>query len=248
MSGFPGFPKRMKYTGIPALFFRELLPQINDLIELKATLYALHYLSSKRGFPRFVTLAEMLADGAVLAAFSGGPSPAAELRRGLGQGVERGALLALELESRQAVQTVFFLNTERDREAVAMIRRGELALSIPTPDGIGWEMTPLPQAPSNIFTLYEQNIGLIESPVLADQLRDAEETYPAEWIQEAIAEAVSQNVRKWSYVESILKRWATEGRGGTPWGEEHGTLGRLPKTTIDSKKHGRGPYGPLFRE
>src|SRR5206468_2494137 len=36
----------------------------------------------------------------------------------------------------------------------------------------------------NIFVLYEQNIGLL-SPLLADELKDAADQYPGEWIEAA---------------------------------------------------------------
>jgi DnaD/phage-associated family protein len=64
----------------------------------------------------------------------------------------------------------------------------------------------------NIFELYEDNIGLL-SPLLADELRDAEATYPSDWIGDAFRIAVANNVRKWSYIQAILESWATEGRG-----------------------------------
>ncbi len=63
----------------------------------------------------------------------------------------------------------------------------------------------------NIFILYEQNIGLL-SPLIADELRDAADTYPAEWIETAFREAILHNKRKWSYIRAILRRWETEGR------------------------------------
>ncbi len=63
----------------------------------------------------------------------------------------------------------------------------------------------------NIFVLYEQNIGLL-SPLLADELKDAADQYPPEWIEAAFREAVQHNKRKWSYIRAILRRWATEGR------------------------------------
>ena len=63
----------------------------------------------------------------------------------------------------------------------------------------------------NIFVLYEQNIGLL-SPLIADELKDAADQYPAEWIEAAFREAVQQNKRKWSYIRAILRRWETEGR------------------------------------
>jgi DNA replication protein len=48
--------------------------------------------------------------------------------------------------------------------------------------------------------------------MIADELRDAEQTYPMRWIQEAIQLAVENNVRKWRYVLSILERWRQEGK------------------------------------
>ncbi|MBE3559929.1 MAG: DnaD domain protein [Ktedonobacteraceae bacterium] len=63
----------------------------------------------------------------------------------------------------------------------------------------------------NIFVLYEQNIGLL-SPLIAEELKDAAEQYPPEWIEDAFREAVQYNKRKWSYIRAILRRWETEGR------------------------------------
>ena len=63
----------------------------------------------------------------------------------------------------------------------------------------------------NIFQLYEQNIGLLQ-PIIAEQLQEAEDTYPAEWIEEAFTIAAEQNVRNWRYVRAILDRWLAEGR------------------------------------
>lgn len=237
----------MKYIGIPALLFRELLPQINDMAELKAALYLFHHLSSKRGFPRFVTLEELLADGAVSAAFSSNAFPAQELRLGLAQAVEHGIFLTLEVRSQDYVQTLYLLNSEQDRKAVAAIGRGELVLSGLAMDGRALEVILPPQQRPDIFTLYEQNIGLV-TPIIAEQLGEATEAYPAEWIEEAFQEAVELNKRSWRYIEAILKRWETEGRGEAPSGEHHGAVGRLPQATIDPKKYTRGPYGPLFRD
>ena len=64
---------------------------------------------------------------------------------------------------------------------------------------------------ANIFDLYEANIGML-SALLVDELKDAEATYPDEWIQDAFKIAVENNVRKWSYIRAILEGWATKGR------------------------------------
>ncbi len=76
----------------------------------------------------------------------------------------------------------------------------------------------------NIFTLYEQNIGLL-APLVAEELRDASERYPWDWIEAAFREATQQNKRKWSYIRAILRRWETDGKGGEPYGA-HGRYSR----------------------
>jgi DnaD/phage-associated family protein len=63
----------------------------------------------------------------------------------------------------------------------------------------------------NIFQLYEQHIGPL-TPMIADTLREAERIYPADWIEEAIRLAVENNVRRWRYVDAILRRGQEEGR------------------------------------
>lgn len=62
----------------------------------------------------------------------------------------------------------------------------------------------------NIFVLYENNFGTIQGS-LVDELKDAESTYPDEWITEAFKIAAANNARRWSYVSSILKRWSNDG-------------------------------------
>ena len=59
----------------------------------------------------------------------------------------------------------------------------------------------------NIYTLYEENIGPLTA-LIAEELREAEETYPADWIEEAFREAVRMNKRNWKYVHAILKNRA----------------------------------------
>lgn len=62
----------------------------------------------------------------------------------------------------------------------------------------------------NIFAIYESNIGSI-TKIMADKLIQAEKDYSEEWITEAVSIAVTNNARKWSYIEAILKDWQTNG-------------------------------------
>jgi DnaD/phage-associated family protein len=71
------------------------------------------------------------------------------------------------------------------------------------------EPLPLPERPL-VYALYEREIGVL-TPMISDALRDAEKTFPIEWFEPAMKEAVDHNVRNWKYVETILKRWKVDG-------------------------------------
>jgi DnaD/phage-associated family protein len=62
----------------------------------------------------------------------------------------------------------------------------------------------------NVFRTYEREIGPL-TPMIADRLKDAEQTYPKDWIPIAIGIAAAQNKRSMAYVEGILKRWKKDG-------------------------------------
>ena len=60
--------------------------------------------------------------------------------------------------------------------------------------------------------------------MVAEELKEAEAQYPAEWIGEAFQIAVENNKRSWSYARKILQRWQTEGRGDKSkksWNEKY---------------------------
>ena len=61
------------------------------------------------------------------------------------------------------------------------------------------------------LSLYEGHIGVL-TPMIADALREAEDTYPPSWIEDAFKIAVENNARNWRYVSAILNRWQVEGR------------------------------------
>ena len=63
----------------------------------------------------------------------------------------------------------------------------------------------------NIFTLFEQNIGFLGTTIV-EEIKDALDIYPEEWVEAAIREAAVHNKRSWSYIRAILRRWETEGR------------------------------------
>lgn len=215
MQGFSGFPAgKQPVVRIPNTFFTELLPAIDDLAELKVTLYCLWILNHKQGELRYTRLAEIEADHLFMAGLASAPGDAvAALKHGLEMAEARGLLLRVKVWPTAGgpaggdAQDWYFLNSEHGRAAIERIRRGELhKLVEPLPEDINLQA----QRP-HIFTLYEQNIGVIQ-PMIAEELRDAERTYPQNWLDDAFREAVDLNKRSWRYIQRILERWAAEGK------------------------------------
>jgi DNA replication protein len=90
----------------------------------------------------------------------------------------------------------------------------------------------------NIFALYEQNIGMI-TPMIAEELKEAEKIYPPQWIEEAFKEAVTLNKRSWRYIARILERWASEGKDSGEYRRD------IKKDGPD--KYIKGRYGHLVK-
>jgi len=214
---FEGFPAgELRFSPVPDLFFAELLPAVDDLAELKLTLHVI-WLRQRAG-KQVVTQAELAADETLMRGLKVlGDDPDIVLAQGLARAVGRGSLLHAMVESVTGPLDIYVLNSEGGRQALASIQSGEMgAVGAVVLDRPSLEPRP------NIFQLYEDNIGLL-SPILADELRDAEETYPASWIEDAFRIAVTKNARNWRYVQAILERWATEGK-------DDGTRGRDTET------------------
>jgi DnaD/phage-associated family protein len=187
MKPFQGFPSEETFTQVPETFFRQLLVEIDNLDELKVTLYAIWRIGNMEGPLHVLRESDF---GQVVA----------EPLSALEKAVRRGSLL----DVRDGADGYYFLNTPRGRAAAEALQTGNLS-----PGSLNGSM-PLPERP-NIYRMYEENIGPL-TPLIADVLRDAEDTYHAEWIAEALEIAVKNNKRSWKYVEAILKRWKEEGR------------------------------------
>ena len=201
MKIFSGFPAgKLDVTPLPNLFFSELVPAIDDLAELKVTVHIFWLLAHSKS--AYVCASDLRADRTLAQSLKADDAkPEQELERALARAVERGTLLYLET----ADGDLYFLNTERGRRAVEKMERILESRSNFVPEPATATERP------NIFTLYEQNIGLL-TPMLAEELKEAEQQYPSEWIAEAIKLAVDNNKRSWSYARKILERWKTEGR------------------------------------
>jgi DNA replication protein len=217
MKNFDGFAEKMRYSSMPSAFFSAVMPDIDDIDELKATLHAIRLLIPKKGYPRYITFRDML---------EGGTMSEKALRHGLELAAKRGTILSVSLEN----DDIYLLNTEADRDAAGKIAKGHIHVGS-MPKGQPQEQVARP----NVFDLYERNIGIL-TPMIAEELKEAEDNYPAEWIEEAIKEAVSLNIRKWRYIASILERWAAEGK-------DDGKAG--PDSKKD--KYFKGKYSHLYQ-
>jgi DnaD/phage-associated family protein len=209
MEGFAGFPAgKMATTPVPNLFFSELLPLIDNLAELKVVLHLFWLIGKKRGALRYARLDELLHDRRLLEGLATAKqSGEAVLQDALERAVARGAVLHTEVKRGREIEHWYMINSANGREVLERLAAGELDLL-----GDSGEDVQLQQERPTIFVLYEQNIGLL-TPMIADELRDAERHFPAEWIGDAFRQAVLHNKRSWKYVLAILERWRTEGRG-----------------------------------
>ncbi len=234
MKRFGGFPARMEFAALPSIFFSALLPEITDMAELKTTLHLLALLSRKRGYPRFITYGDLLDNAGLMAALRQFGKPDEVLVSALKMATERGTIIHVELSRDGKREPIYLLNTESDRQAAARIESGELKLSgLKTVGHPAIEVPPQP----DIFTLYEQNIGML-TPIIAEELTEAEKLYPEAWVRDAIRVAVSHGKRKWSYISAILERWSVEGKDDG---------GHQRDSKEDPDKYVKGKYGNMVQ-
>ena len=189
---FKGFTDSESLTQLPDTFFQRLLAEIDDAAELKVTLFFLWRVQHMEGPSRALGQADFEEKVLGLAAD--------EVASGLESAVRRGSILKAQNEA----DVFYFLNSPRGRAAAEAFANGNLDES-----SIGTSV-PVVERP-NVFKLYEENFGPL-TPMIADTLKDAEETYSEEWVAEALEIAVTKNVRNWKYVEAILKRWKEQGK------------------------------------
>ncbi|OQY46020.1 MAG: hypothetical protein B6242_08930 [Anaerolineaceae bacterium 4572_78] len=205
---FDGFPDGdLKFTGIPDMFFAQLLPDIDNLAELKITLHVMWLWQREK--KRAVSLVELQGDETLLASLAIiSKKPLDLLKAGLNQAVQRKTFLHAQHEGHD----IYLLNSAGGRTYLEKIREKHFDVQIVT----SAEKAPLPiKKRPNIFELYEANIGMI-SPILVDELKEAERTYPHDWLEKAFKIAAENNVRNWRYIRAVLENMATKGNDYAP--------------------------------
>lgn len=217
-------------TTIPSEFFVSLLPLIDNLYELKVTLFSIWFLEQLESKIKFLRYQNFLSDDNFLSGMGKNRDEAIiNLNSGLQLALDRNTLLKGTDETHTQEDAIYFINSPRGRAA----QKGWLAGS--------WQVEdqPFPVRHAlrpNIFKLYEANIGPL-TPMIAETLQDAEETYPMSWIEQAIKIAVENNVRRWRYVEAILSSWKERGRDEKDRRD----------TQEDAKRFLDGEFGQFFK-
>ena len=192
---------------IPEQFFRQVLHEIDDLDELRLTLYVFWRLDRMEGGFRCLRFSDLVKEASkILSKRSKSITRRAALENSLQKAVDRGTLLQADASPNGKPEKIICLNSARGRALMEAIQRGEWrgSRSMNETEDIFAEHP-------NIFQLYETKIGPL-TPMIADGLRDAENTYPAGWIEEAVQIAVERNKRNWNYIEAILHHWQEGGR------------------------------------
>ena len=210
MAAFNGFPEgKQRLTPIPELFFSQLLPHIDHLGELKLSVYVFWRLDKMEGAFHYLRREDFSADAQFMGGLDADPRQAeVVLVEALQRAVQRGTLLQANLElkdgsqagSQAGSQILYFLNSPTGRAAQQAIQAGR------------WRQTGQPETPievgaeaPNIFRLYEENFGPL-SPLIAETLGEAEDTYPGAWIEEAMRIAVEKNTPNWPYLNAIRQK------------------------------------------
>ena len=205
-------PANARRIPIPAAAVGPWLADIDDIVELKVTLRALALLADepqRRSAPPSIALDDLLDDRFLSPGVAGGAEGSG--RPGLAAAIDRGALLAV----REAGTIRVLLNDDHcqrylETGGVTALTGADLLeqASDNAPEGHS-QPEPPADTRANIFALYEQHIGPYGHSI-AEQLRAAEEEYPAEWIADAIAVAAERNARSWRYIDAVLRRWKQE--------------------------------------
>lgn len=208
MRKFNGFSNGKPHvTRIPTQFFHELLPLIDDLAELKVTMYCMWAIQQKEGDYKYLRHDELVADSALhkgLKTIDADIDSVELLNDALQKAVTRGTLLSAEISLNDNKVCYYVMNSERGRLLIDQLQAGEWR---PVDKD---EIEILPPRPT-IFALYEENIGVL-TPMIVDSLKDAQQEFPVHWIEEAIKIAVEANVRRWKYILKVLEGWKQEGR------------------------------------
>jgi len=203
---------KAEFISLPDSFFTLMMPKIHDLAELKIVLYVAYLILRKQEHPHPDISGVTYKELKSVICRLSAELDEETLRQALDLAIEHGTLLHSTSNIKGVLEDIYTLPT--------------LMYRSPQPPAI------------NIFALYEQNIGMI-TPMIVEELKEAEKLYPPQWIEEAFKEAVTLNKRSWKYIARILERWASEGKDSGEYRRD------IKKDGPD--KYVKGKYGHLVQ-
>ena len=203
---------KAEFISLPDSFFTLMMPKIHDLAELKIVLYVTYLILRKQEHPHSDISGVTYKELKSAICRLSAELDEETLRQALDLAIEHGTLLHSTSNIKGVLEDIYTLPT--------------LMYRSPQPPAI------------NIFALYEQNIGMI-TPMIVEELKEAEKLYPPQWIEEAFKEAVTLNKRSWKYIARILERWASEGKDSGEYRRD------IKKDGPD--KYVKGKYGHLVQ-
>lgn len=195
------------YTQVPNDFF--IMARDMDKAELKVVLYIIRETFGYHRETCEVSIRE-LATGAGLTARNAYNGAEKAIARGL---VEKTVSTTRKTTWRAVVGEDTALYPLRQR--TVSLRKSkppvkEIKETIKENEDEGLYQSLKDVAMKELSKAYQSEIGML-TPMIADELRDAIDTYPSKWVLDAIHEAAIQNKRGWKYILAILKRWKEQG-------------------------------------
>jgi len=200
MAEFNGFPAgELRFTSVPDLFFARLLPRIDSLVELKVTLHFLwvHYRQARQ----VISFNELLTDETLMQSLALiDDEVETALSQGLNRAVERGTLLHAQIEAEIGRQDLYFLNSERGRQAQTKIETGEVGARTVT----------------QVFRRQSDHLRLLDlrSSDGTEQRIETTDEHPfwavgRGWVEAgelAVGEKLEQSAENWATVVSTTRR------------------------------------------
>lgn len=200
-----------------------------DPDEIRILLHAFWFLEKQEGTFRFFREDDFSADQRFMSSLDQNPEQAhMKLVSALQKALTHEILLEIKPTGED---TVFVMNSPSGKAALQAFKKG-----VWSPANVQRSQVSLSQEKPNIFKLYEENIGAL-TPLIAEDLKAAEQDYPQIWVEEAFRLAVQHNARSWRYIETILKRWKEQGRDDADQtGDQE-----------DRRKYVSGKYGDIIK-
>lgn len=221
-------PQQGDRLEIPERFFSEVLPSITNISELKTSLVILNEIGIRQKKDQclsYSNIKELEQFASIETAENQTLVQLIDLT--LRNLVQLGVVFSRSSEVGSAdPEEIYFLDDLEGHTLSENLKFGIVSPNV-TVDN--------PKRDTTIFDLYEKIIGIIPGAQIAQELMEAEKTYPAQWIEDAFDEAVAQDVRRWAYIRAILASWSNGGRGNY----DGKTGGRNSESRYQSGKYGK---------